>query len=279
MSDTNIQHSAPAKAPAKMASAASIGRFITLRTIIAMILREMSSTYGRSPGGYIWAIAEPAAGIVLITTVFTLAGFRTPPIGTNFAIYYATGILPFMLYADVSGKIAQSLKFSKMLLAYPRVTFMDALLARFALNFSTQVMVFYVLISIILVLYETRTSLDFGKISLAFAMAGALAFGIGVVNCYLTTRYQVWSRVWSITNRPMFLLSCILFLFESVPEPYASYLWYNPVAHITGQMRSAFYPYYNPTYISPAYVFGLSAALTVLGLIMLKKYHKDILNR
>jgi len=279
MSDTNIQHSAPAKAPTKMASAASVGRFITFRTITAMMLREMSSTYGRSPGGYIWAVAEPAAGIVLLTTVFTLSGFRTPPIGTNFPIYYATGILPFMLYTDVSSKVAQSLRFSKSLLAYPRVTFMDALLARFALNFSTQILVFYVLISIILLLYETRTSLNFEKISLALAMGGALGFGVGAVNCYLTTRFQVWGRVWAITNRPMFILSCIIFLFEAIPEPYSSYLWYNPVAHITGQMRSAFYPYYNPTYISPAYVFGISGVMTILGLISLKKYHKEILNR
>jgi capsular polysaccharide transport system permease protein len=35
-----------------------------MRTIVALIMREMATSYGRSPGGYIWAIAEPVAGIV-----------------------------------------------------------------------------------------------------------------------------------------------------------------------------------------------------------------------
>ena len=279
MTDAPLHDRPRPKLPGKMASAATVGRFATPRTITALILREMSSTYGRSPGGYLWAVAEPAAGIVLLTAIFSLVGFRVPPLGTNFAIFYATGILPFMLYSDVSGKVSQSLRFSKKLMAYPRVTFMDALLARYLLNLSTQFLVSYVIFSTILFFNETRTALDFGKILTSFAMAGSLAAGVGVMNCYLTTRFQVWSRIWAISNRPMFIISSIFFLFESVPDQYAYYLWYNPLVHIIGKMRSAFYPYYDAPYVSVTYVFGLSIILTAFGLVLLKKYHRDILNR
>ena len=34
-------------------------RFASFRAIGALILREMATSYGRSPGGYIWAILEP----------------------------------------------------------------------------------------------------------------------------------------------------------------------------------------------------------------------------
>ena len=34
-------------------------RFRALRTITALILREMGSTYGMSPGGYVWAVLQP----------------------------------------------------------------------------------------------------------------------------------------------------------------------------------------------------------------------------
>ena len=44
-------------------------RFASLRAIAALVLREMSTTNGRSPGGYLWAILEPAAGIALLTIV------------------------------------------------------------------------------------------------------------------------------------------------------------------------------------------------------------------
>ena len=71
--------------------------FRFVRTILALILREMSTTYGRSAGGYIWAVLEPAAGIALLAFAFSLA-LRAPSLGTNFALFYATGYLPFMLY-------------------------------------------------------------------------------------------------------------------------------------------------------------------------------------
>ena len=91
-------------------------KFATPRAIVALMLREMATTYGRSPGGYIWAVLEPAAGIALLTAIFSL-GFRSPPIGSNFPIFYATGLVPFLAFIDVTNKTAASVTFSKPLLA------------------------------------------------------------------------------------------------------------------------------------------------------------------
>ena len=61
-------------------------RLATPRTILALILREMSSTHGKSPGGYLWMVLEPALGIALLSAIFSL-GFRSPRLGTNFPIF------------------------------------------------------------------------------------------------------------------------------------------------------------------------------------------------
>ncbi|MEM6933365.1 MAG: sugar ABC transporter permease, partial [Pseudomonadota bacterium] len=122
------------------------------RSISALILREMSTSYGRSPGGYIWAVLEPAAGIALLSLVFSVA-FRTPSLGTSFPMFYATGMLLFVMFADVQSKVALSLLFSKQLLTYPTVTFVDAMLARFVLNVITQLMVGYIILAGIMLLF------------------------------------------------------------------------------------------------------------------------------
>ncbi|WP_430450396.1 ABC transporter permease [Rhodophyticola sp.] len=74
----------------------------------ALILREMSVTYGRSPGGYIWAVLEPAAGIGLLVLVFSVA-FEAPPMGSNFAMFYATGMIPFLAYSGDEGAAGDQL--------------------------------------------------------------------------------------------------------------------------------------------------------------------------
>ena len=249
---------------------------MTSRAIIALMLREISSTYGRSPGGYIWAILEPAAGIALLTAIFSI-GFRTPPLGTNFAYFYATGLLVFMMYADISAKIGQTVSFSRALLEYPRVTFVDAILARLILNTLTQIVVHVLVISFIIVAYDISLFPDFTKIVTAYGLVIVLSIGVGTLNSFLNLAFPIWQTAWAVLNRPLFLVSCLIFLFESVPEPYASILWYNPLVHIVGMMRDGYYPYYQPSYVSVIYPLAVGLALTMIGLFLLNRYHREIL--
>lgn len=253
-------------------------RVASLRAIAALVLREMSTTHGRSPGGYIWAILEPAAGIALLSAIFSLA-FRSPGIGTNFPIFYATGMLPFILFMDVSNKVSQSLNFSKALLAYPAVSYIDALIARFLLNLTTQLMVGYILFTGILLAFETRTSPELSTIVEAYALVALLAGGIGTLNCFLIMRFPIWQVAWGILMRPMFIISGIFFIYDIIPQPLRDYLWYNPLIHVVGLMRRGFYPTYDATYVSVEYVAIIGLGCLLLGLVLLRRNYRDLLDR
>lgn len=251
--------------------------FASLRSITALVLREMTTTYGRSAGGYFWAIAEPVGGIILLTALFSL-GFRSPPIGTNFAIFYATGVVPFVLYMRMSSKVAQAIRYSRSLLAYPAVTFADALLARIFLNSMTQILVAYIVFTGILMTQDTRTDPQILGIALSFLMVIVLSVGVGSVNCFLFSAFPWWQSFWSILNRPMFIISGVFFIYDDVPEPFASYLWFNPLVHVIGQMRRSFYPSYHGEYVSPVYTLAVGLVLFAIGMALLHRYHRDLMN-
>jgi capsular polysaccharide transport system permease protein len=252
-------------------------RFPGTRAVVALMLREMGTTYGRSPGGYAWAIIEPVAAVALLTIVFSIS-FRSPPLGNEFALFYATGYLPFVMYSDITMKIGQSIRYSKPLLTYPRVTYMDALLSRFVLNALTHAMVFLIVMAGIIVLDDLNLVLRYGAIAQAFGMALAVALGVGTLNCYLSSTFPVWERIWGIANRPLFIISGVFFLLESVPEPFRSLLLFNPLTHVISQMRAGFYSTYDARYVSPLFVYGLSGLCLFIGLVLLNRYHRDILN-
>ncbi|MBF9031179.1 ABC transporter permease [Rhodobacterales bacterium HKCCE3408] len=247
------------------------------RAVAALMLREMSVTYGRSPGGYLWAVLEPAAGICLLTLLFSLA-FEAPPLGRSFPLFYATGLVPFLFYSDLSTRLAQALRYSRQLLTYPSVTFIDALMARFLLNALTLLMVGYMIFAALLTALDTRAVLSPDRLALAYAMAASLALGVGTMNCILVSVLPVWQQIWAIFNRPLFLVSCVFFVYDGLPEPWRGYLWWNPLIHVVGTMRSAFYPTYDAAYVSPVYIFALSLTLLVLGLVFLIRYHRDIIH-
>ena len=253
-------------------------RFKTARTVLALMLREMSTTYGRSPGGYLWAVLEPVGAIAVLSFGFSLL-VRNPALGTSFILFFATGFLPFGMYNVLANTIARSLRFSRALLAYPGVTPVDAILARFFLNALTQMMVFYLVIAGILILFATRTILDFPPILLSLLMSALLGLAVGTMNCVLLGLFPIWEQIWSIVTRPLFLASGILFLLEDLPPLAQSILWFNPLVHITGIMRTGFYSTYDAAYASPVYVFALSAVLMFFGLLLLRRYDRIILNQ
>ena len=257
-----------------------IRRLASLRNITALILREMSTTYGRSAGGYLWALAEPIIGITLLTVVLQAGlAIRNPALGTNFPIFYATGILPFLLYQRTAAKVGMAIPFSRSLLYYPAVSFMDTILARFILSMVTQILIFYIVAGVIMLVWDTRTSIDLLPILLSLTMAGGLALGIGLLTCFLFPMYPVTASIWSILTFPLFLVSGIFFLYDDLPRVARDILWYNPLVHVTAASRAGFYPTYDPDFVSPLYVFGIAGVTGVLGLILLRRNYRLILER
>jgi len=248
-----------------------------LRTVFALTLREMSTTYGRSPGGYIWAFVEPIGGIALLSIVFALIS-HTPPLGRNFPLFFASGLLPFMMYQSTAVNVGQAIRFSKPLLTYPRVTYVDAIVARFALNALTQIVIASVTIVGIVLSGGLRFDADIILCARAAAMAFALGLGVGVVNCYLMSAFPVWQFVWAVLNRPLFVVSGIFFLIDPLPQSVRAILLGNPVAHVIMRMRSGLYPNYDGGLTSELFVYLVSLCLLALGVLLLHRSHWAIVD-
>ena len=73
--------------------------------IAALVLRGMGARNGRSAGGYLWAILEPLGGTLLLAFAFSLM-LRSPPLGTSFILFYATGTIPFRLYSAMANQVS-----------------------------------------------------------------------------------------------------------------------------------------------------------------------------
>ncbi|MDP3338887.1 MAG: ABC transporter permease [Frigidibacter sp.] len=257
-------------------AARKIRRGKTVRAVAALILREMETTFGRSPGGYLWAVAEPVAAIALLSVAFSIA-LRAPALGSSFALFYATGYLPFTMALDTANKVANAIRFSRPLLTYPAVTFLDALLARFTLNLLTHALVFCLVIAGIAVLLGADITLNLPRILSAMAMASVLGLGVGTLNCLLFNIWPLWERIWQIVTRPLFIVSGVFFLPEEIPVPYDFWLALNPVVHVVGEMRRGLYAGYEAPGVSHVFVYGLGLGCLALGLVLLGRHHRAIL--
>lgn len=253
-------------------------RFQKGRVIAALILREMSARFGRSWGGYFWAVAEPAGGIILLSMVFSYALHR-PPLGNSFMVFYATGIIPFSMYNAIASHSAAAVQSNKGLLTYPVVSALDTVLSRLLLETLNFVMIAAVLFPIIIYFDHAIVSLRPESIALAMLMAASVGLGVGTLNAVIYGFFPTWKNIWAVLTRPLFIISGVMFTFGMIPEPARSWMWFNPLVHIIGQMRMGFYGTYDGDYISHAYVFGISFSLFVVGGYLLRRHEGTLVER
>lgn len=249
-----------------------------IRVIVALMLREMSTRYGRTPGGYGWAIAEPLGMIIILGMAFELLA-NAPSLGTSFFLFKATGFMILQVFTVLGGNVGGALSFSLPLLRYPRVTWVDAIVARFILNLLVVIVVTILILWGIVIYDSLSLVLHWGPIMAAMGLAAALGLGVGCLNCYLFMRFPVWHQLWRILTQPLFLISGVIFVYEDMPTFAQQVSWYNPLIHLTGLMRDGFYPLYRPTYISVSYVGAWAMIPMVLGLLLLRRFHRELLNR
>jgi capsular polysaccharide transport system permease protein len=247
------------------------------RVIFALMAREMISRYSRSTGGYIWAVADPVLAIGVMSIVFS-AMFRQPSIGTSFIVFFASGYIPFRMYADVQGNVMGAVRYNRALLQYPTVTPIDTVIARALLCILTLLCVDIIILAAAIRVGGTPVNLDLLVMTKALLIAAALGIGIGSVNSVAVAYSATWERVWRITTAPLMILSGVLHIHEEMPPSIADILWYNPVAHLVGYMRSGIYGAYPAHWVSLPYALSIALGAMLVGFYLLRRHRTFVIN-
>jgi capsular polysaccharide transport system permease protein len=71
----------------------------------------------------------------------------------------------------------------------------------------------------------------------------------------------------------------VFFLFEDVPQEVRDILWFNPLFHITGDMRRAFYSTYDASYVSASFTLGVGTAILLLGMLLLTRHGDGLVHK
>ncbi len=228
------------------------------------MIREMTTRYGRSWAGYFWAIAEPVGMIAILSLAFSQF-LRTPPVGQSFVLFYASGYVPFHFYATLSNQVSSAVAFNKALLTFPMVSPLDTVLARSFLAFLTMIVVAFTIILGVSFFVVDPVTISLPELFLSCLAATVLGLGVGTLNTVLFAYIPSWRNLWAILSRPLFIISGIIFTYESMPDTLRPLLWWNPLIHVVGEARVAFYPFYEGHYVALAYPFGVGVSCFLLG--------------
>ena len=252
-----------------MARTAARSPFKIQRDVIyALLLRELSSRFGKSRGGFIWVLIEPLAHLLIPVFIrgFIKQGFMP---GVEFPVFIVYGILPFLLFKAICLQTVNGVNTGLGLLSYRQVLLMDVFIAKAMAYFVIQAIVFtIVLVGLGMLGFQVVPSrpVEFAGV---LALTVSLAFGLGLLLAAIASMIPDAKTIIQVAFMPLYFLSGILFPVTRFPDEWVQWMALNPVLHLVELSRVMAIERYEPMkYLSITYPVALALVTTVIGLML-----------
>ena len=244
------------------------------RVIFALVLRETKTRYGRLRVGYLWAFVEPIMFIAILTWIFSLR--RSSPAELPAILFYATGVLPFLMFRNIVTQTMTATRANFQLLTFPQVQIPDLGLARTILEVATFITVFALMMGGIQYLELAAISIE-NPIGLfcAVLLIASLAYGFGTAAAAIASVFPtVEFIIQALLLRPLFFISGVFFLVETLPVEIRRFALLNPMLQLIEMFRADFFTEFDSQYVDVTYILGFSLATVALGLLLQRALRK-----
>ena len=236
--------------------------------IYALLLRELSSTFTRSRGGFLWVLVEPVAHLLVPVLIFTFIRQRMLP-GVEYAVFLVYGFLPYLLFKTVCLQIADGVKSARGLLSYRQVLLMDVFVSKAIAYVVIQAIVFTVVLTGLgMIGFDVIPARPL-ELAGILMLTATFAFGLGVLFAALTSLVPDSRSLIRILFMPLYFISGILFPVTRFPDDWVQLLSFNPVLHLVELCRAMGVDGYVPMkYTTIEYPVVLALVFTIVGLML-----------
>lgn len=236
------------------------------RVLHALIIRETRTRFGEARLGYGWALIEPILHIALLWAMFALLMHGEPPIGSNFFLFYLTGLVPYHIFVHSSTNMTHAVLSNGALLQLPLVTTFDVILARGILEVATDLVVAALLLLAFEAAGINSAPDDAWNACLALLATAALGSGVGFANAVIAVPVRSWERIWVQVTRIQYFASGIFYVPGMMPDWARHILVWNPLLQAIDWFRSGFFAAYRPYWLNRPYVVEIAVVAVLLGL-------------
>lgn len=236
------------------------------RVLGAVLLRDMRTRFGRTHLGYLIAIAWPFTHLVVLVGARTVLN-KLAPLGTEPAVFYATGVLPYILCLYPARMMAMAVVQNRPLLQFRIVTPAILIFGRAILESLNSIVVFLLLLLGLRLFDVEFAPDDWPGLAQGILVAVYLGVGIGFFGtlCYSLIGFPAILAIILILVG-LYLTSGALLPITFFPAWALDVLLYNPLFHCVEWMRSAYYGL-DSFYLDKFFVVGTASVFISLGLL------------
>lgn len=247
---------------------------IQCRVVGALLLRELSSRFGRENLGYLWLFLEPlllggAIGIVHHVTGHGLPGGLEP------LVFWVVGYVPYYLLRSVVNRAPSAIVSNQSLLYHRRITILDIMISRNLLEGAAvfgAMSVFILAFGVLLGDWPREVA----KIVLGMALMLAFAHGIALLLAAGSVYSELFERVTHLFTYLSLPITGAFFMVFWLPTEMREMALWIPTVHLFELVREGQFGTRVPTTYDLGYVLAWIAALNLFGMAALRRARRDL---
>jgi capsular polysaccharide transport system permease protein len=251
------------------------GLKIQRRVLVALMVRQLMTKYGRNNIGFLWIILEPmilCSGVLLVRS-FIQGGEEN---GVSLIALLITGYLPLTLWRHLTNAGVTILRRSGNLLYHRDISLFDCCLATLFNEIGgttfAALIVYYALYSLNLI----QPFYDIGVALCGWLLMGLLSFAVMMVFAVMTEYWEASERFIQPIQYLILPLCGFMFMVSWLPHYAQNLAWYLPTVHCYEMVRDGMFGPSVPTYYAPWYPFCWSIGLLAWALPMVDKARDKI---
>lgn len=248
---------------------------IQVRVIGALMIRELSTRFGRENIGFLWIMMEPLLFAVLVGIAWR--ALKGPSeYGLDIVAFVVSGYIPLVFFRSTISRAVNSFTANGSLMYHRQIKILDLILVRFAIELIGHMMA-YLFIGLILGVFGFfPVPHDIGFLMLGWAYYSLFTLSVALVVAPLSEMSELVEKIVPVTTYLMVPFSGAFFLAGSLSAAATEVVLYSPPVHGMEMMRyGLFGPSINPQY---DFLYPLQFCLPcmALGLLLCRMVRKNL---
>ncbi len=238
------------------------------RIVVALMLRELITRYGRKGLGFAWVIGEP---LIFCLGVLVLWSVARPDYehGIRMGPFVMTGYMCLLLLRHQITLSLSALQANVGLLHHRGIAVLHLYIARNILEFLGTTAAFVVVYAVLMGLGQVSWPANLLLLYGGWFLLAFMATGLAMIFAALAIRYDVMERIVPLFTYILIPMSGVFFMAAWVPAAYRNTFLLIPLPHVVEMVRAGVFGEFVETHFDPLYALGWAAIFNVTGLLLL----------
>lgn len=248
---------------------------IQSRVIGALMIREVTTRFGRENIGFLWIMVEPLLFAMLVGIMWNFMKGASEH-GISVMTFTVSGYIPLVLFRHAVSRAVGLFKANGALMYHRQIKILDFVLVRFLIEFIGHLMAYFFIALVLHALGIFPVPHDLGFMLLGWLYYSLFTLALCFILAPLSEVSDVLEKLLPVTTYIMIPFSGAFTMMSWMTPAVQDFLWYSPFIHPMEMMRYGIFGNAVLPHFDYAYTPAVSMVCLAFGLFLCRRIRKKL---